>query len=63
MRQLVRNAGGKTSSLETAGGIPCTGPSSAANEGQHSGADKPTTTPEKTLDIDTGRGKIFEIGI
>ena len=62
-RQLVRNAGGKTSSLETAGGIPCTGPSSAANEGQHSGADKPTTTPEKTLDIDTGRGKIFEIGI
>jgi conjugative relaxase-like TrwC/TraI family protein len=62
-RQLVRNAGGKTSSLETAGGIPRTGPSSAANEGQHSGADKPTTAPEKTLDIDTGRGKIFEIGI
>lgn len=62
-RQLVRNAGGKTSSLETAGGIPRTGPSSAANEGQHSGADKSTTTPEKTLDIDTGRGKVFEVGI
>ena len=62
-RQLVRSPGGKTSSLETAGGIPRTGAPSAANEGRDSGADKPTTTPEKALDIDTGRGKIFEIGI
>ena len=62
-RQLVRNAGGKTSSLETAGGIPRTGAPSAANEGKDTGADKPTTSPEKALDIDTGRGKIFEIGI
>ncbi|MFK3888797.1 MobF family relaxase [Sphingomonas sp. NPDC079357] len=62
-RQLVRNAGGKTSSLETAGSIPRTGAPGAANEGKDSGADKPTTTPEKALDIDTGRGKVFEIGI
>ena len=62
-RQLVRNAGGKTSSLETTGGVPRAGPPSAAHGGKDTGADKPTTSPEKGLDIDTGRGKPFEIGI
>lgn len=60
-RQLVRNAGGKTSSLETTGGVPRAGPPSAAHGGKDSRADKPT--PEKALDIDTGRGKVFDIGI
>lgn len=62
-RQLVRNAGGKTSSLEITGGVPRTGPPSAANGGKDSGADKPTTTPEKALDIEAGRGRVFDIGI
>ncbi|WP_445192778.1 MobF family relaxase [Sphingomonas sp. Tas61C01] len=62
-RQLIRNAGGKTSSLETTGSVLRTEPPSAANGGKNSGADKPTTTPEKALDIDIGRGKVVEIGI
>lgn len=62
-RQLVRNAGGKTSSLETAGDIPGIGQVGAADIVKSSGADKPVTTQEKTLEIGSGQGKVIEIGI
>lgn len=61
-RQLIRNAGGKTSSLETAGGIPSTGPSEA-EKSKNREAGSATATPEKWLDIEMSRGKPFEIGI
>jgi conjugative relaxase-like TrwC/TraI family protein len=62
-RQLIRNPGGKTSSLETAGGVPRTGPAEARDRPRGIEGDKPATAPEKALDTDNGRGKIFEIGI
>lgn len=61
--QLVRNAGGKTSSLETAGGISRSEHVDSGSKASGGVADNATTTPEKALDIDSGRGKIFEIGL
>lgn len=62
-RQLIRNAGGKTSSLEATGGIPRTEPTDVRDKPPGTETGKPATKPEKTLDIDSGRGKIFDIGI
>ena len=62
-RQLIRNVGGKTSSLETTGGIPHAVERSARDKSPTNGTDKSTSAPEQSLDLENGRGKIFEIGI
>ncbi len=62
-RQLLRNPGGKTSSLEATGGIPHAAPTEARAKPAGTGTDKPAMEPEKTLDVAGGRGRIFDIGI
>lgn len=62
-RQLIQNAGGKTSSLETADGISRLGKKNALD--YLSSTHKPSSSPkpEKELGIVDALGKTFEIGI
>jgi conjugative relaxase-like TrwC/TraI family protein len=60
-RQLIRNPGGKTSALETTGGVRPPSPASGTPPPSSSPAHKPT--PERGLEPDSGRTKPWEIGI
>jgi hypothetical protein len=59
-RQLIRNPGGKTSALETSGGVrplPFSPLEPVSNPRRHG------TPPEKRLDIGPARSRPWEIGI
>lgn len=60
-RQLVRNPGGKTSALETTGGVHPSSPASPGPQPSSSPSYKPM--PDRGLEPDSGRARPWEIGI